>query len=104
MSTLPLSPPVRPSDLPRPPKGYNHALLLAGEHSAEQMLREHAAGNSLLVLQEAEGARGVLNALQIRMGPIKLDAPKYTLAHFLAPADGHVAMHVWSLTYKGGAQ
>ena len=103
MSTVSLSPPVRPSDLPLPPKGYNHALLLVGDHGAERMLREHAAGNSLLVLAEAEGARGVLNALQIRMGPIKLDAPKYTLAHFLAAVDGHVAMHVWSLTFTGGA-
>lgn len=104
MTTIPLSPPVRPSDLPVPPPGYSYALLLTGSHTPEHMLRQHAAGLSLPVLAEADGPLGVLRALQVRMGPIMLDAGAYTLALFRAPVDGHVGMQVWSLDRKAGAR
>jgi hypothetical protein len=88
--------------------GYGLALLLDGEHTAQQMVERMERGEACPVLAEARGARGVLQAMQIRTGPLRLQDPPYvtkTLAYARPSYDGKrlegIAMEVWLLTPKG---
>jgi hypothetical protein len=81
---------------PRPPEGYNLAILRPSPLTAQQALDFFIADQGVLVLREAREPLGVLRALQTRMGPIKLDAPEYTLALYRW-LDTNPAMELWSL-------
>ena len=81
----------------RPACGYGLALLHDGEQSAEVVLQRIEGGCGCPVLDMAEGALGVLRAMSIRSGPLKLDAPVYTLA-YVRWLDGVPVLTVWRLT------
>lgn len=82
-----------------PPKGYNWAVFKVGNLTAQEATDIMLAGDATLVLAEAEGVQGVLRALHVRMGPIMLDAGRYTLAHFVFPPQngGAAILHLWGL-------
>lgn len=67
---------------------YGIAQFRYGRHDGAHLVQEIVNGDGILFLAIAKGAIGVLRALNVRCGPIKLDpGEELTLAAVWPPVD-----------------
>lgn len=81
-------------------KDYGLAYLRNGLHDAEAMLDDMDTGFGVPVLAMASGVEGVLRAMSVRCGSIKLDGREdgnKTLAYAKLVDGAGAVFHVWHL-------